>query len=58
MIKMIFEGGYIYNMTNGEYYVLIAMAVIGVGTVAGGCLTAFGYLSNKIKSRLNFKRKA
>lgn len=48
MIKMIFEGGYVYDMTSGEYYILLVLAVIGAATVIGAIATIGTLLIKKI----------
>lgn len=46
MIKIIFEGGYTYNMTNGEYQLLLLEAGIGTATIVVG-IGAIGYFLTK-----------
>jgi hypothetical protein len=49
MIKMIFEGGYIYNMTEGEYKILLTLAGLGTASVMGIVLTAGAFIVIKLR---------
>lgn len=48
MIEMIFEGGYTYYMTSGEYMVLLGLAGLGGATVMGMILTIGTLLIRKL----------
>lgn len=56
MIEMIFEGGYVYYMTEHEYYLLLGLTGLGVGLVITVCATLETLLVRKILN--HHKRRA
>jgi hypothetical protein len=53
MIKMIFEGGYVYNMAESEYKMLLTLAGLGAATVMGLVIAIGAFLTIKIRGILN-----